>query len=269
MFSPGVVFYMQEQYQLLRPYLDPYLAPPAGDSVPARDLTQAQARDLVIHYFHNHHLQLEKWPEFRGPLDPSYPKVGEKVRLCYKIGGIDWVANNPAARNWEFTKPMDQRLAVLLVRIGLWLKREWNASSILWGGIGVGRDPNDRHGKGFALDIHGVSTSRGEFNVYRDWGTRPVPRNIGGDRRGRWPAGATRTSYRLELDPWDHGPLFNSVATSQFFQQFYNFLTTEAKHGSTEATPRIGQNSRVLHPDHPSGSLRPGHQNHYHVEIDR
>lgn len=67
------------QYEANLPYLNRYLAPPAGASIPARDLSQEQARDLVIHHFHNRHLFLEKSVEFDAQGNPTYPKPGEKV----------------------------------------------------------------------------------------------------------------------------------------------------------------------------------------------
>ena len=62
---------------------------------------------------------VEKPVAFDAKGNPTYPKVGEKVRLKYNIGGLQFIADQKVARNWPLTHPLDQRLAVLLVRGGL------------------------------------------------------------------------------------------------------------------------------------------------------
>jgi hypothetical protein len=202
---------IQQRYQAILPYLNRYKAAPDGASIAARDLSQAQARDLVIHHYHNQHLVLENWPEFDAKGNPTYPKVGEKVKLKYNIGGVQYVADNPVARGWELTKAIDQRLAVLLVRLGQWLKKEWAASVIHWGGIGTGRNADDRHVQGFALDFHGAVTQHGEFNVWRDWGSGRRARR--GLRTGwPWTRSTSRSSCPLR---WPCLSSWSSTATSR------------------------------------------------------
>ena len=43
----------------------------------------------------------------------------------------------------------------------------------LLGGMGVGRDPNDRHGKGYAIDFHGALTRFGKYDVAAIGGATP------------------------------------------------------------------------------------------------
>jgi hypothetical protein len=206
MISPTFVHAVQRQYQAIRPFLDRYKAPPEGDLIAARDLKPGQARDLIIHYHHTQQLTLETWPEFDVTGRVLYPATDENVRIKFEIGGVNYVADNPHARKWTLTKPIDQRLAVLLVRLGQWLRREWGGTIVYWGGLGVGRDSEDRHGRGLAMDVHGVQTQFGEFKVWRDWGAKPVPRTHGGDRQGRWPDSEDDIWFRLvdkPVDPFD------------------------------------------------------------------
>lgn len=189
--------------------------------------------------------------------------------MQYTIGGAQFVADNKVARGWPLTKPLDLRTVVLVVRVAQFLKREWDASVIYWGGLGTGRNVEDRHVKGFAMDFHGAVTRYGEFNVWRDWGAKRVPKEIGGDPHGKWPAIWTRTSFRLDSNPLDFHKFVTTAGARKFFFDLYEFLTTQAAHGSSEATPRIGQGSSILHPDTPYSALRAGHQDHFHFEIAR
>jgi len=61
--------------------------------------------------------------------------------------------------------------------------------------------------------------------------------------------------------------LLSATGPSGFFADIYTYLTTQARHDSPEAQPRIGEGSGILHPDTPWNWLRPGHQNHFHFEV--
>jgi len=87
-------------------------------------------------------------------------------------------------------------------------------------GIGGGRnDQSDTHTEGLAMDFHGAVTSAGHFDVLRDWGNQRVPAAIGGDKFGRWPDSASRTSYRLATDPMDLAKVILGAARApRFFE---------------------------------------------------
>jgi hypothetical protein len=94
-----------------------HAAPPACASKAARTLTQAEARDLAVYYTLNRQLELEKPIGFGSDGNPTFPKVGEKVRLGLQIGGVQFTPDNPAAAKWTHTGPMDMRMAALVVRL--------------------------------------------------------------------------------------------------------------------------------------------------------
>jgi hypothetical protein len=149
---------------------------------------------------------------------------------------------------------MDLRMAVLAVRLSEFLHAgRWGVTTIYWGGMGVGRDPEDRHGKGYA-DFHGAETLLGHFDVRRDWGevtiTLPTLKTA-----KSWPAG-TQPYFRLDVD----------TPAGGFFYDVYHFLTGEATDARQPSS--IGDRSFIAHPDHPDPGLRSSHQDHIHCEID-
>ena len=264
----GLYIRKKQEYDAAMANLQRFVPAQAGDAVPARNLTQEQARDLVVHYWVNKVISFEDFPTCDKAGNVTSPKPGEKLKINLNdIGGVKFVANNKAARSWTQTGRLDLRTIVLIVRFAQYLHREWGATAIHWGGLGAGRTAGDRHVEGLAMDFHGAVTSAGEFNVWRDWGEKRVPKEIGGDSRGKWPATATRTSYRLAVDPLDLANFALNACAREFFADVYQYLTTQASHKSNEDTPRIGQRSAILHPDTPFPSYRPGHQDHIHTDI--
>jgi len=163
--------------------------PPAGASKPARTLTQVEARDVTVYYALNRRLNLEKPIVFGKQGNPTFPAIGEKVRLGLEIGGVQFTPESKAAAKWARTGPMDMRMAALAVRLAQHLKSsKWGVSTIFWGGMGVGRSDSDRHGKGFALDFHGAFTRFGKFDVWQDWGNQKITLP-NGKTASQWPVG--------------------------------------------------------------------------------
>ena len=143
----------------------------------AYKLLQEEARDITVSYVLNNLLTLEKPVTFGKDGSPTYPKIGEKARLKLdNIGGAAFVPDSKAAAGWTMTHPVDLRTAVLAVRLAIYLQQQskWGVKTIYWGGMGVGRDENDRHGKGYAIDFHGAFTRFGKFDVWADWGNQPI-----------------------------------------------------------------------------------------------
>jgi hypothetical protein len=232
-----------------------HAVPPTGANKPARDLTQAEARDLTVYYALNGLLDLEKPIEFGKDGNPTFPKVGEKVKLGLEIAGVHFTPDNPDAAKWTRTGPMDMRTVALAVRLAQYLKSsKWGVTTIFWGGMGVGRDPNDRHAKGFALDFHGA-LGRESFDVARDWGAQKITLP-NGKTASQWPVNVV-PYFRLDVDTKAGG----------FFYDVYHFLTREAADAPRPSS--IGDRSFILHPDTPDFAQRPFHQDHIHCEIDR
>jgi hypothetical protein len=230
--------------------------PPAAASKPARDLTQGEARDLVVSYVLTGQLSLEKPIAFGKDGNPTFPRVGEKVPLGLGIGGVDFVPDNKKAAGWTRTGPMDMRTAVLAVRLAQYLKSRWGVTTIFWGGMGVGRADTDRHGKGYAIDFHGAITRTGKLDVSEDWGKQPITLPDG-TKAAKWPVTA-RPYFRLDVD----------TRAGAFFYDVYRWLTGEAADSSRKRTS-IGDHSYILCPDMPDVAWRDLHQDHIHCEIDR
>lgn len=112
------------------------------------------------------------------------------------------------------TGAMDLRTAVLAVRLGIYLREQskWGVSTIYWGGMGVGRDENDRHGKGLAIDFHGALTNFGKFDVAANWGQQPITLPNGKIAKA-WPLNVM-PYFRLDVD----------TPAGGFFYAVYHFL---------------------------------------------
>jgi hypothetical protein len=231
---------------------------PGGAAKPARNLTQAEAHALVMYYALNGQLHLEKPVAFGKDGNPSFPKVGEKLKLGLDIGGVHYHPDNVAAAGWVATGPMDQRTAVLAVRLAQYLHAsKWGVHTIYWGGMGVGRASDDRHGKGYAIDIHGTYGRFGWLDVSFDWGKQPITLPTGKQVK-EWPA-TQQPYFRLDVDTTAGG----------FFYDIYKWLTGEAADTYGGNKSSIGDRSFILCPDMPGVGLRPYHQDHIHTEIDR
>src|SRR5262249_8025156 len=131
-------------------------------------------RDLCVYYALNNMLALEKPITFGKDTKPTWPKVGDKSTLGLTIAGVNFSPDNSAASGLTRTGRMDLRTAVLAVRLAQYVRSNWGTSVLYWGGMGFGRDSNDRHGRGLAIDIHGVSGAGNYYKVSRDWGKKPI-----------------------------------------------------------------------------------------------
>ena len=233
-------------------------------SKPARDLTQEEARDLTAYYALTGQITLEKQVTFDPYGKPAFPKPNEKVKLGVTIAGVSFVPANADPAKWPVTYPLDMRLVVLLVRLSQYLNSSpWGVTIIYWGGLGIaGSDPQDRHGKGFALDFHGAVTRRGKYMVRQDWWSRPITLPSGKSApHNKWPVNV-QPYFRLDVD--------DPSGAGAFFYDVYHFLTGEAADGFNPAKPTsIGDHSYILHPDHPDPNVRDFHFDHIHTEIDR
>ena len=221
-------------------------------------LSQEEARDIAVTYVLNNYLTLEKPVAFGKDGAPSYPKVGERARLKLdNIGGVRFVPDSKAASGWTMTGAMDLRTAVLAVRLGMYLREQskWGVSTIYWGGMGVGRDEDDRHGKGLAIDFHGALTNFGKFDVAVDWGQQPIT----------LPNGKTAKTWPLNVMPYFR--LDVDTPAGGFFYAVYHFLA--GKRRTTARTTRVpsATAARSCAPTRPIPRLRMYHQDHIHCEV--
>jgi hypothetical protein len=224
----------------------------------AYKLSQDEARDICVPYVLNNLLELEKPVTWGKDGTPTYPRIKDKPRLMLNnIGGAIWVPDNKDASGWKTTGPMDMRTAVLAVRLARYLREysKWGVSEIYWGGMGVGRDEDDRHGKGYAIDFHGAMTRFGKFMVLADWGNQPITLPNGKTAK-TWPAGV-QPYFRLDVD----------TPAGAFFHAVYHFLAGEASDNGTNKESSIGDRSQILCPDTPNAALRVHHQDHIHCEV--
>jgi hypothetical protein len=236
-----------------------YNALPGFPWTAAYKLTQEEARDKVVAYVLNDLLTLEKPVAFGADGGPTYPKIGERAKLKLdNIGGVRFIPDNKDAAGWTHTGRMDLRTAVLAVRLSLYLRvSKWGVSAIYWGGMGVGREEDDRHGKGYAIDIHGAMTRFGKLDVSADWGKQPITLPNGKTAK-EWPL-TVRPYFRLDVD----------TPAGGFFYTVYHWLAGEASDNGKEIESSIGDRSSILCPDTPDYGLRQYHQDHIHCEIDR
>ncbi len=207
-------------------------------AMPTRDLTDAQA--------------IEELRALRDAgridFDPPDPRPGDRIRLRYPIGGVDFQYQDRDARPNpdRQSQPISPRMAVGTVRLAEWA-RSRGVTEIRHWGYGVNR-PGDYHGGGNAFDIAGFrgrDPRTGEefhHDIATDWGRRP--------RRG---------DGQYRLDP--------ASTEGRFFQDSYDFLTSEFSDRRRGGPSRIGDESRVIGPDHPNRRLGEQHENHFHVEV--
>jgi len=225
-------------------------AEPVCSHKSARDLTQAEARDMVAHFIATDQLKLDRQLAFNESGQLTYPKAGEKVYLQPPvIAGVPFVIVNP---NTGLPSAMLPRVGglnlifvVLLQRLAAMLKRDWRATQIYYGGFGAGGGQCHRDGR--AIDFYGALTgSHGQFMVKRDWGDAPI-RLPDGSEVFTWPAGVP-VKYRLDTG--------SNPAGRAFFKDVWDLATEEARPGGY-----------ICHPDHPNPGLRKDHQNHMHFQI--
>src|SRR5688572_27087348 len=105
----GFALRLQQQYAATRQQLQRFVAAPAGASVIARSLTREQARDLVVHYWVNQVISMERWPECDSNGTVTWPKPTDKIRLKLTIAGVQFTPDNPDAALWTETKDLDLR----------------------------------------------------------------------------------------------------------------------------------------------------------------
>lgn len=114
-----------------------------------------------------------------------------------------------------------------------------------------------------------------QLNVLENWGHKPVemPDQT---KAAQWPDG-NFTATRFRLDPQQNRFAGTAVPREflawKIFEDVYKFATLHCFDSSNVVSQNrmpttIGQASRwIIHPDHPTATLRNGHRDHMHFEI--
>jgi hypothetical protein len=218
------------------------------------------------------------------------PSPGQQVRVKTSMAGVEFrqaIGNNKGpfgsvgAQAAPFFEPTPA-FAIVLYRLADWLKSTWDASSIVWGGIGhgSGAQETDCHMRGHCVDFYGANTSGGVFDVRRDWYRRPVflanyarPQQVDDDYWGT----TTQTNYRLmrtkDVEERDGGdPQYWNPRARDFFLDVFAFIEEQCNHGDIGAIAmRSGgafKGGWTVHPDYPTYERRP-HNDHIHFQLGK
>jgi hypothetical protein len=256
----------------------------------ARNLSQAEALDFVIEASLFGVLKLRNLKKIlRYDLATQQvvlPSANTKVSVQGDtINGIrfhqlkTWSASRapipvkPASS--DYMVALDSRLVVMLYELTKALRRRYDKLQTIYH-AGFHTGAHDCHGQGRAMDFSGVKIDGKNYFVPFHWGSQPV-QLPSGERRPQWPDQFSNTSFRLnqtsglkaDLDP---------QTSRDIFQLAYTVFATHATDTSplpSNAPPsRIGGNSFIMHPDHPTSSPgkkngREAHNNHVHVQIGK
>lgn len=248
--------------------LAPYAKQPAAASKAARDLSKQEAFELLMY----HVIQGEIVPNEAVKLDAkgkiSSPAPNRRVKVRTSMVGVDFYQasmktnfkNGSAGATKVAAFDPTPGFAIVLLRLAKFLKKDWGATRVVWGGIGQGADSKRKncHGEGTCVDFYGAITQRGTFDVLADWTHKPIY-SPNGKRRGPWGDTESPTYYRLR--PTADQPAY------QFFLDVYRFAATECTDGYEKAPTSIGMPGRIIHPDFPDKGLREGHEQHMHFQI--
>jgi len=218
-------------------------------------------------------------------------RPGMQTKLVPVIAGIPFLRasdkNKDANGSLGAAKPSyfapTPAFAVVLYKFAKMLADDWDATQVVYGGIGAGGTVgvSDCHSTGHCVDFYGADTKKGTFDVRRDWWTRPVydkdgkkhPSEGSGWAMDRW-KNETNTYYRLALsiEPQDSD-------AADFFAAIYEFAHEETRAEAFDISPNsfsTGQPLKsgfIFHPDYPiKGSDRnhPGrdtHNDHIHFQL--
>jgi hypothetical protein len=259
------------------------LGVPAKMTTPVRDLSEAEARDIVRYLWDRGELtftgeDLKGWsfPPLILPKKAADGTVTWNGQLSLKnvIAGVAFVNDNNTSADVIYGPGW--RMVVLAYRLAVKITTDFGApadgrATIFHKGFaGGGTVDSNRHNRGVALDFAGATTARGTFRVDRDWGQKAVPDALGGVK-GKWPVTLSFTNARYRLDPR------TDQAAHDFFRSVYNFAIGECRDGSTKDGATLanglyppGANGFVIHPDYGTPG-RPGgrdaHADHVHTDV--
>jgi hypothetical protein len=252
----------------LRKVLAAFQNAPPGTSKPARDLTDQEAFDLLMHLVFRGEIMLDEKIRTDAAGKIVYPVPGKQMRVRARMSGIEYKhATNPTIRHFT-AKPA---LAIALYRMAQKLNGGYyGVTEIVWGGaIGYGHEGKKAncHEIGTCIDIYSASMRFGKFEVAKDWGLRPVFKSDGTRVQANdvdpW-GDATKTFYRLREK--DNGVKYF------FFIELYRAGVEQFTIGPTdnldlEEGKPVKEGANMFHPDYPGIDLRRSHQEHMHFQI--
>jgi hypothetical protein len=257
---------------------------------PARDLSLQEAFDLMIFLVEEGEIELVdpvKTDDGGIVISPK-PVPGLQMKVRTSMGGVDFfrakdinpgINGSAGATKAEIFQPTPA-FTIVLYRLAKRLAAKWQATQIVWGGIGAGSGKNakDCHMTGHCVDFYGATTAAGvQFDVRRDWWSRTVYRQDNGKPLAttapladHW-LDTTDTYFRLAIsqEPQDLTPW-------QFFGDVYQFIVEECTPGNNIAADLFRNGSAlqagtIMHPDYPvAGDPGPGrrtHNDHIHFQL--
>ena len=237
-----------------------YGAPPLFIDKPGRDLSQEEARDIVMHLVVKKEIQLIDPPLF-GAKGVQIPKPGQRLRISNQVAGVTY--QHPTL-HWDYLPDVNLAWIVVLYRLARGLRDQFGVHKIYWRGIGRGADDKpktDSHHSGRAIDFFGAETRFGKVTVTQDWSKQPIVIN-----------GKTEPDWKPTQIP--HYRLLPIIRRGYFFFLWvYGFATRECQDYSQgpsidgKGPTTIGMHSFIIHPDHPNRRLRSKHQDHMHFQI--
>jgi hypothetical protein len=266
-----------------------YAPVPTFASKPARDLTDQEAFDLLMHLVFHGRITLDQHVKVDDNGKIIDPKPGRQILVKTSIAGVDFLHASGAfsATNGSLHTVKDKRFAptptfaIVLHRLAEFLAKEWGATAIVWGGVGKGADNKSKncHEVGTCMDFYGATTKQGAFDVTADWTRSPVYKADGTELKVTWNQNlwgvasfenrwgpATQTYYRLRsgLDT----PAYD------FFADVYGFVNEQCT-SSGDSNPHAFSSNQPLsagqtiHPDYPNPTLRKNHRDHMHFQLGK
>lgn len=251
-------------------------------SQPARDLSDDDAFDLMMDLVDTGDIQLfdKVVTDKSGNITSHRP--GMQARIVPTIAGVPFLqakGKNPGpngslgAAQQPFFSPTPS-FAIVLYKLAKMLANDWDATQIVYGGIGAGPGC---HGAGHCVDFYGANTKKGNFDVREDWWMRPVfdsagklhPSEGNGWALDRWKNEAN-TYYRLALSPKPEDAM-----ACEFFAAVYEFAYDETRMGAFDISPEsfsFGlplKRGWIMHPDYPKKDDpgRQSHNDHIHFQL--
>lgn len=258
----------------LRAMLAPYAHEPAWSSKPARDLSEQEAFDLLMHLAYRGEIIIDEVFRTDKTGKLIYPKPGQQMKVHTNMAGVDYYQASSIGfpgNYYKATFTPTPAFAIVLYRLAQRLGGGYyGATRIVWGGIGHGATGKrlNCHEIGTCVDFYGAYTRHGKFDVLADWARKPIfdkdgkklkPPNWTTDKWGH----ANETYYRLRFS--DDGLAYS------FFAEVYDFVYEQCTVGSMDvAQLKEGQRvqpGNIIHPDYPASSLRSTHQEHMHFQL--
>ncbi len=260
----------------------------------ARDLSQEEAFELLIFLAEQGEIELVDPVKTDNEGNVISLRPGQQVKVRTSMAGVDFyrapplnpgVNGSAGATKIESFEPTPA-FAIVLYRLAKMLAEKWQATKIVWGGIGHGSGKNEKdcHMTGHCVDFYGATAGAIDFDVRRDWWRKTVRQKDGDGTPhatlpnvdDRW-GNDTHTYFRLAFSK-DH----RDVSAYEFFADVYQFVTEQCTLGSgiepeNEAAAFRGGSplkaGTVMHPDYPVPGvpkLIPGrrtHNDHIHFQL--